>query len=160
MWHCQPRIGWLLCAAFASVLLGTRAQDNGWNEQIGWVSTWDEALQRASAEHKPICLLIHRTWCGACHNLRPQFVASTAIEGLSQHLVMINSADEAEFTDEQFAPDGGYVPRILFFDPQGRLYPEIVSRTDKFQYFHSQTDTIVEAMQRVLALGDRSKSEL
>lgn len=50
--------------------------------------------------------------------LKSQFSASKEIEVLSSHFVMVNAEDDEEPKDEQYFPDGGYVPRILFVGKQ------------------------------------------
>ena len=64
---------------------------------------------------------------------RPKFASSKEIEQLAVNFVMVKSADESEFADEQFSPDGGYIPRILFFDDAGRHMEDIVQREDKYK---------------------------
>ena len=44
--------------------------DAAWDERGNKVAAWDAALKRAASEKKPLMLLIHRTWCGACKSLR------------------------------------------------------------------------------------------
>lgn len=39
--------------------------DNGLGEHIDW-STLDDGLSRAKQENKPLMLIIHKSWCGAC----------------------------------------------------------------------------------------------
>ena len=46
---------------------------------------------------------------------------------------MVKSSDESEFTGDEFGPDGGYVPRILFFDDAGQHMKDIVQREDKYK---------------------------
>lgn len=46
---------------------------------------------------------------------------------------MVKSSDESEFAGDEFGPDGGYVPRILFFDDAGRHMEDIVQREDKYK---------------------------
>lgn len=37
----------------------------GFGEDIDWVK-WDESVETALEQNKPIFLLIHKTWCHAC----------------------------------------------------------------------------------------------
>ena len=49
-----------------------------------------------------------------CVALKPQFAANMEIQKLSQHFVMVNIQDDEDPKDSKFAPDGGYIPRIIF----------------------------------------------
>lgn len=63
----------------------------------------------------------------------------------------------------KFSPDGGYFPRIMFYDSEGSLFDEIVQRTDKYMYFHHSAESIVKAMKEALSENkkvDNQKNEL
>ena len=38
---------------------------------------------------------------------------------------MVNNHVESEFSGPPFTPDGGYVPRILFFDSEGKFMEDV-----------------------------------
>ena len=99
---------------------------------------------------KPGMLIIHKSWCGACKQLMPKFAASTKIEKLSEDFVMINTLDDDEPQGSEFQPDGGYIPRILFFDPESqKVEKKFNSGRNDYKYFYSSADDIVSAMTRV-----------
>ena len=126
-----------------------------WNDNIAWVETWDDAVAKAKDTSKPIFLLVHRLWCGACKSLRPKFAESKEIEALSEKFVMINSHDEALFNGAPYVPDGGYIPRILFFDTKGELM-EIQAKRDKNLYFYPSAEQVLDAMNRALKLHEKT----
>lgn len=61
--------------------------------------------------------------------------------------------------EARFQPDGTYVPRILFFTPDGEFMEDVYNRhpkaDDKYKYFYSSTAQIVDSM--ILALERYSR---
>ena len=41
-----------------------------------------------------------------------------------------------EPADAKYKPDGGYIPRIMFFAPDGEILPEYNSGNQKYLYFY------------------------
>ncbi|CAK5086178.1 unnamed protein product [Meloidogyne enterolobii] len=89
---------------------------NGFGDDIDWIP-WENAVETALERNKPVFLLIHKTWCHACKSLKKvmqQSNARKAFKKLSEYFVMVNTADDDEPYEEEYRPDGKYVPRILF----------------------------------------------
>jgi len=152
----------LLCSF---VLLGfsSATPAHGFNDGIEW-HTLDEGLALAKTENKPIMLLIHKSWCGACKRLKPEFQNSPDIVPLSKNFVMVNTVDDAEPKDSMFSPDGGYIPRILFLTPQGEVQPEIFNKgRDNYKYFYPSIGEVITTMKSVMgaaATSTAAKQEL
>lgn len=112
---------------------------NGLGERINWMRL-EEGYKVAKSEGKPLMLIIHKSWCGACKGnaffpaklppaanklhqfvsflaLKPKFAESDEIFELSKKFVMVNTMDDDEpkAGDDRYTPDGGYIPRILFY---------------------------------------------
>lgn len=88
-------------------------KDNGFGNGYIWAGSLESGLQIATNHKKPVMLIIHKSWCSACKNLKPKFANSTEIQNLSKHFVMVNLVDEDEPKSNVFAPDGNYIPRYL-----------------------------------------------
>lgn len=50
----------------------------------------------------------------ALRKIMQQSTARKAFKKLSEYFVMVNTADDDEPYEEEYRPDGKYVPRILF----------------------------------------------
>ncbi|XP_063225887.1 thioredoxin domain-containing protein 12-like [Bacillus rossius redtenbacheri] len=123
----------------------------GFGNQFDWLSLSD-GLQIAKSDNKPLMLLIHKSWCGACKALKPQFASSKQLEKLSKHFVMVNVVDDEEPKDEIYSPDGGYIPRILFMDPAGKVLDKFYNEdgNPSYKYFYSDPSSIAASMKKVL----------
>ena len=118
----------------------------GWGSDIPWV-TLEAGLAESRASGKPLMLVIHKSWCGACKALRPQFESSSAIRDEMNNFVMVNTLDDEEPKDDKFKPGGaGYIPRILFLRPDGSVMTEVQSGNDQYKYFYGAPAGIAASM--------------
>lgn len=139
-----------LAASLWSLVVHANPLARGWGDSIAWVSLQD-GLDAARTSDQPLCLVIWKTWCGACKNLRPVFAASAEINELAGRFVMVNVVDDEEPKDAAYAPDGGYIPRILFLDSNGSVMTDVHTGNAQYKYFYSSADSIAENMRRVAA---------
>lgn len=72
--------------------------------------------------------------------------------------IMANVENTADIVNSsrKFYPDGKYIPRILFFTPDGKLIKEAYNRSSeidiKNQYYYSTPAQIIDTMNFVLSL--------
>jgi len=122
-----------------------------WHGKIEW-HTWSEGLVLARQQTKPIFLLVYADWCPHCRALGPVF-ADPEIDRLAKHFVMVrqNHDDEPAWLQPYNQKYGGYVPRIFFFDSNGKLREDITSGHPKFPFFYAaeQPEFLKQAMRRV-----------
>lgn len=127
------------------------AASNGFGDQIAW---WrlDEGLARAKSSGRPMMLIVHASWCARCKELKPAFADQELIE-LSQRFVMVNVDQDVEPKSQRYGPDGDYVPRVVFFDPEsGTPDPSLKNeRRSRNLYFYTPQDDLVGVMKKALA---------
>ncbi|CAB3405507.1 unnamed protein product [Caenorhabditis bovis] len=127
----------------------------GFGDDIKWVK-WEDAIETALDENKPIFLLIHKSWCHACKALKKTFQQSNAkkaFKKLSEYFVMVNTEDDDEPYEEEYRPDGKYIPRLLFLDKNGDLLPEFKNKKAEYKnyaYYYSSPADILNSMKSVL----------
>ncbi|XP_035698993.1 thioredoxin domain-containing protein 12-like [Branchiostoma floridae] len=123
----------------------------GFGDNFAW-KDFQSGLQEAKETKKPLLLLIHKSWCGACKALKPKFAASKQIQDLSKHFVMVNVEDDEEPHGEEYTPDGGYIPRILFMDPEGKVRRDIVNinGNPSYRYYYPDPIQVVDSMKLAL----------
>lgn len=131
------------------------APAHGYGDQIAWRGL-DEGLAEAAKLGRPLMLVVHASWCPRCRELKQRFFDPTLAE-TSDRFVMVNLDQDQSPEALRHGPDGQYIPRILFFDPQGRLDPELQNpRGGKYKYFYTPQDDLVAMMQQALDRHDQA----
>ncbi|XP_071800102.1 thioredoxin domain-containing protein 12-like [Asterias amurensis] len=134
---------------FAAVVYGGSegADGKGFGDNIEWWAL-NDGLAQSKSTGKPLMLIIHKTWCGACKALKPKFAASTEIESLSKKFIMVNVQDDEEPSDSKYVPDGGYIPRILFLNSVGEVQTELINKAGnpKYKYYYPDVSGVVATM--------------
>ncbi|XP_029678751.1 thioredoxin domain-containing protein 12-like [Formica exsecta] len=149
-------VGSVNFTALANYIFGSAVSaDDDSNNHFGHMYKWknlQEGFREAKVCRKPIFLLIHKPGCPTCEKLKPKFINSIRLLDLSKHFVMVNARKgEMSAQDEaRFQPDGTYVPRILFFTPDGEFMEDVYNRhpkaDNKYKYFYSRTSQIIDSM--------------
>uniref|UniRef100_A0A7S0VUY9 Thioredoxin domain-containing protein n=1 Tax=Hemiselmis tepida TaxID=464990 RepID=A0A7S0VUY9_9CRYP len=163
----------LLAAAFVCAVSAEQVSGSvggrGFGDTINWVS-FSEGIAEAEATQKPAMVVIHKSWCGACKALGPKVAGNSEIAELAKDFVMINVHDDEEAnTTEKFKPDGGYIPRVIFFDGlHGEVLLDNINKggNPSYKYFHTGAESIVASMKEVKdlfqseAFRSKGKAEL
>lgn len=125
------------------------APAHGYGDKIAWRGL-DEGLREAAELGRPLMLVVHAAWCPRCKELRQRFFDPTLAE-TSDRFVMVNLDQDASPEALRHGPDGTYIPRVLFFDPQGRLDATLSNPgRAKYKYFYMPQDDLVGVMHQAL----------
>ncbi|XP_076857304.1 anterior gradient 1 [Brachyhypopomus gauderio] len=124
----------------------------GWGDDISWAPTYDEALTKMKESNKPLMVIHHLDDCPHSQALRKVFAESKDIQRLAKDFVMLNLLEET--SDENLAPDGYYVPRIIFIDPSMTVRDDITGKyiNHKYSYEPEDLDFLAENMIRAKIL--------
>lgn len=122
--------------------------DKGFGKNITWMRM-EEGLEEAKKNEKPVMLIIHKSWCGACKALKPIVAESKEIVELSKKFVMINLEDDEEPKDEQFDVDGKYFPRVFFLNHEGKVQKDLHNNDleyIKYKFFYNDDEELIHTM--------------
>uniref|UniRef100_A0A8C0GUK5 Uncharacterized protein n=1 Tax=Chelonoidis abingdonii TaxID=106734 RepID=A0A8C0GUK5_CHEAB len=111
----------------------------GWGDEIEWVQTYEEALTRSRNSKKPLMVIHHLEECPYSQALKKAFVSSPEIQKMAQEdFIMLNLVHSS--TDDNMAPDGHYVPRILFVDPSMTVRADLTGKYKNRMYAYEPAD--------------------
>lgn len=131
------------------------ADAHGFGESIPW-EPLEGALAHAKSEGMPVMLVVHASWCKRCKELKPVF-SDAEIETLSQRFIMVNADQDTQPEVLKYAPDGDYIPRVVFISPQG--VPDLTLKNEarqRHRYFYTPGDDIAGVMRKALSRHERT----
>ncbi|XP_075067519.1 anterior gradient protein 3-like [Mixophyes fleayi] len=125
----------------------------GWGNGISWVQTYEEGLYNAKKSNKPLMVIHHLEDCQYSQALKKVFSQNEEIQELAKEdFIMLNIMHET--TDKNLAPDGKYVPRIMFVDPSFTVRADITGHYSNRLYTYEPQDIelLLENMKKALRL--------
>ncbi|KAJ8253032.1 hypothetical protein GJAV_G00208370 [Gymnothorax javanicus] len=116
----------------------------GWGEDIDWVESYEDGLRKAQTSQKPLMIIHHLENCPTCQALKAAFSEDEEIQRMArEEFIMFNLMHETQ--DPNLAPDGYYVPRIMFVDPSMVIRTDIVANDQLYK--HSYTDKDLQKLE-------------
>ena len=156
-----------LLAAIALVLMAPVAAANApgitpgitpemaeaWNAtEINWRDIKSGILEAATTK-KTAIMVFHAPWCSACKTYRAVFKDKDIIEASKDFVMILIDGDADKMANGAFSPDGTYVPRTLFLNPDGDVLTGLVGKDPKYPH------TIdIEKPDELLALMRKAKA--
>ena len=136
-----------------------------WGNAYAWLACDPHDPARAAAVatafSRPAMVIIHRDGCSACWHLREDFKKHNEAQRLSRNFVMVNCNATQEPAPKAYAPDGEYVPRVLFSDARGVLQPGLFNDdgNPEFKYYYHDADSLANRMRTaaITLLGARAE---
>ncbi|MEZ4293468.1 MAG: thioredoxin family protein [Polyangiaceae bacterium] len=109
-----------------------------WNTaQIEWFD-FNSGVARATAENKPILLVVYTTWCPHCKNYSRVFEDPKVVEEVKGFIAIRIDADQDSDVAKRYAKDGSYIPRTFFLQPDGTPDFEVKAARPQYAYFYDE----------------------
>jgi protein-disulfide reductase (glutathione) len=126
------------------------APSYGFGDAIAWRHL-DEGLAEAKADGRPLMLVVHASWCSQCKALKPAF-AEPRLQELAERFVMVNADQDLTPAALGYAPDGSYIPRVLFIDPATGIADESLRnpQRSRYHYYYGPQDDLPAMMEKAL----------
>ncbi|NWS28235.1 AGR2 protein, partial [Polioptila caerulea] len=113
-----------------------------------------QTLSRALSfsSQKPLMIIHHLEDCPHSQALKKVFAEHKDIQKLAEKFILLNLVYET--TDKNLAPDGQYVPRVLFIDPSLTVRADITGRYSNRLYAYEPSDIslLYSNMQKAMKL--------
>ncbi len=101
-------------------------------------------------------LVVHASWCKRCKELKPAF-SDSEIETLSQRFIMVNADQDEQPEALKYAPDGEYIPRVVFISPQGVQDLTLTNEArERHRHFYTPGDDLAGVMRKALSRHERT----
>jgi thiol:disulfide interchange protein DsbD len=101
--------------------------------ELAWVATYDEALDLAREENKPVMIDFHAEWCSWCKTLDNKTYSHRDVIAASSDFISLKiDADVHRDITQRYRVTG--LPTILFVDASGKEIHRVVGYrpADKF----------------------------
>lgn len=118
----MPAILAVISAAFLAGCIGSQGGMVG-QPHIGWINSYEEGLEKAKIENKPVFLYFWAVWCSFCAKMDKEVLSDGEVAALIKNSfvpVLLDVDDEANF---KYMGDYRVMgtPAFVILSPQGEL---------------------------------------
>uniref|UniRef100_A0A8B9MRJ5 Uncharacterized protein n=1 Tax=Accipiter nisus TaxID=211598 RepID=A0A8B9MRJ5_9AVES len=128
----QPLCCLLSCQTSSSILTSKLIKgallSTGWGDDIEWAQTYEEGLARSKNSKKPLMVIHHLEECPYSQGEQSKPFQTTWEIQICR--------------DDNMAPDGHYVPRILFVDPSMTVRADLTGKYGNRMYAYEPEDIL------------------
>ncbi len=134
----MPTKAVLLIAALLALpiaaLAATAENADVWNgSQINWRDP-ATGIKEVAETKRPALLIFHAMWCGVCKRYREVFKDKEIVERSKDFVMILVDIDKYSRFNEGMSPDGNYVPRTIFFGPDGKISRQLVGPDPQYPH--------------------------
>lgn len=118
-------------------------------------------LRTAGKKGKPLLVLLTKSGCGACQNLKQSVNMGTELKGLLKGGFTVVHAENAK-AEEWMLPGQGYMPQTYFYAPGEKTPLPILGTSETSPHFFHDEATLVWGARKALEVvesGERHNSE-
>lgn len=127
-----------------------------WNgAQIDWRAV-GPGIREATQTGKPLIMLFHASWCTSCKRYRTVWKDPGVVAAAKDFVMVLVDVDTEPDANGAFSPDGTYVPRTIFYTPEGDVMSDMRGKDPQYPHTIDLDDPaeLRALMQRASATGD------
>lgn len=147
-----------LAAAASAIRTASAATPSSAELFNGAEINWQDAragIYEAANQHRPVIMVFHAPWCGVCKRFRTIFRDPRIVTEARNFVMILIDVDKDRSLNGAFSPDGTYVPRTLFIDPNGDVSKDLVGKDPAYPHTINpdSPDELLAIMKKAKAIG-------
>jgi protein-disulfide reductase (glutathione) len=105
-----------------------------WNgAQIQWRGV-GPGIREATRTGKPLIMLFHASWCTSCKRYRQVWKDPGVVAQSKNFVMVLVDVDTEPDANGAFSPDGTYVPRTIFYTPDGDVMSDMRGKDPEYPH--------------------------
>ncbi len=129
-----------------------------WNgPAINW-RTIGDGIRESTRTGKTVIMVFHAKWCTSCKRYREVWKDPAVVEASKDFVMILIDVDEHPDENGAFSPDGTYVPRTIFLNPEGDVLSQYRGRDPEFPHSLdiASSDELLSIMKKAASDGPQT----
>ena len=105
-----------------------------WNgAEIAWRDV-GPGIKESTRTGKPVIMLFHASWCTSCKRYRQVWRDPGVVAASRDFVMILVDVDADPDANGAFSPDGTYVPRTIFYTPEGDVMKDVHGKDPEYPH--------------------------